>query len=74
LDKRYKVKLLTQEIKCHVVSIDRVVDTVSLDTVPALRRSVAKNEIAEVTIQARSSLVMDNYEKNLDQWPVCNHR
>jgi len=32
LDKRYEVKLLTQEVECQVVSIDRVVDAVSLDT------------------------------------------
>jgi bifunctional enzyme CysN/CysC len=54
IGKRYKVKLLTQEV---------VIDATSLDTSSGLRLSVVKNEVAEVTIQARSPLVMDNFEK-----------
>jgi bifunctional enzyme CysN/CysC len=61
--RRYKLKLLTQEIECQLVSVDRVIDATSLDTVSGLRLSVARNEVAEVTIQARSSLVMDNHDK-----------
>ena len=61
--RRYKVKLLTQEVECQLVSVDRVIDATSLDTVSGLRLSVARNEVAEVTIQSRSSLVMDNHDK-----------
>jgi bifunctional enzyme CysN/CysC len=63
LDKRYKIKLLTQEVECQLVSIDRVIDAISLDTATGLRRSVAKNEVAEITIQSRSPIVMDNYDR-----------
>jgi bifunctional enzyme CysN/CysC len=63
LDKRYKIKLLTQEEECRVVSIDRVIDAISLDTSTEIRRFVSKNEVAEITLQSRSPLVMDNYER-----------
>jgi bifunctional enzyme CysN/CysC len=63
LGKRYKVKLLTQEMECQLVSVDRVIDATSLDTFSGVRLSVVKNEVAEVTIQARSPLVMDNHDK-----------
>jgi sulfate adenylyltransferase subunit 1 len=57
------VKLLSQEVECQLVSVDRVIDATSLDTFSGLRLSVVKNEVAEVTIQARSPLVMDNHER-----------
>ena len=63
IGKRYNVKLLTQEIECQLVSVDRVIDATSLDTFSGVRLSVVKNEVAEVTIQARSPLVMDNHDK-----------
>jgi bifunctional enzyme CysN/CysC len=63
IGRRYKVKLLSQEVECQLVSVDRVIDATSLDTFSGLRLSVVKNEVAEVTIQARSPLVMDNHEK-----------
>jgi bifunctional enzyme CysN/CysC len=63
IGKRYKVKLLTQEVECQLASVDRVIDATSLETSSGLRLSVVKNEVAEVTIQTRSPLVMDNHEK-----------
>ena len=63
IGKRYNVKLLTQEIECQLVSVDRVIDATSLDTFSGVRLSVVKNEVAEVTIQTRSPLVMDNHDK-----------
>ncbi|HEY2122520.1 MAG TPA: adenylyl-sulfate kinase [Chthoniobacterales bacterium] len=63
IGKRYTVKLLTQEIECQLASVDRVIDATSLDTSTGLRLSVVKNEVAEVTIQGRSPLVMDNHDK-----------
>jgi bifunctional enzyme CysN/CysC len=62
LGKRYKVKLLTQAVDCQPVSIDRVIDATSLNTVPGSRRFVAENEVAEVTIESQASLVMDNHD------------
>jgi bifunctional enzyme CysN/CysC len=61
IGQRYKVKLLTQEVDCQMVSVDRVIDATSLDPISDLRLSVLKNEVAEITIQSRSPLVMDNH-------------
>jgi bifunctional enzyme CysN/CysC len=63
LSKKYKIKLLTQEIECQLASIDRVIDASSLEASTAIRRTVEKNEVAEVTIQSRGPLVMDNYDR-----------
>ena len=63
IGRRYTVKLMTQEIECQPASIDRVIDATSLETSTVPRLSVAKNEVAEVTIHARSTLVMDNHER-----------
>jgi bifunctional enzyme CysN/CysC len=63
IGKRYNVKLLTQEIECELVSVDRVIDATSLETFSGSRFSVAKNEVAEVTIQARAPIVMDNHDR-----------
>ena len=63
IGRRYTVKLLSQEVECQLVSVDRVIDATSLDTFSGLRLSVVKNEVAEVTIQTRSPIVMDNHDK-----------
>jgi bifunctional enzyme CysN/CysC len=63
LAKKYKIKLLTQEVECQLASIDQVIDASSLEASSAIRRTVEKNEVAEVTIQSRGPLVMDNYDR-----------
>ena len=63
LAKKYKIKLLTQEVECQLASIDRAIDASSLEASTAIRRTVEKNEVAEVTIQSRGPLVMDNYDR-----------
>jgi bifunctional enzyme CysN/CysC len=63
LGRRYKVKLLTQEVECRVASIDRVIDASSLETTSSIRRSVGRNEVAEITVQTRGPIVLDNYDR-----------
>jgi len=63
LGRRYKVKLLTQEVECQVASIDRVIDASSLETTSSIRRSVGRNEVAEITVQTRGPIVLDNYDR-----------
>jgi bifunctional enzyme CysN/CysC len=63
LGRRYKVKLLTQEIECQVASIDRAIDASSLETTSSIRRSVGRNEVAEITVQTRGPIVLDNYDR-----------
>ncbi|MBV9491084.1 MAG: adenylyl-sulfate kinase, partial [Verrucomicrobia bacterium] len=64
LGRAYRLKLLTQEVDCWVASIDRVIDASTLDTSSSIRRTVAKNEVAELTLQTRSLVAMDNYDVN----------
>ena len=62
---RYKLKLNTQELDCEIVSVDRIIDASTLETVgDNTRRHIAKNDVAEVTIQTRSPLVIDNHDRN----------
>lgn len=64
---RYKLKLTTQEVDCELVSVDRVIDASTLETVASdgggARRHVAKNDVAEITLQTRSPLVLDNHDR-----------
>jgi bifunctional enzyme CysN/CysC len=63
LGTKYKIKLLTQEVECQLASIDRVIDASTLEASPVIRRAIEKNEVAEVTIQTRGPLVMDNHDR-----------
>ena len=62
-NQRYKLKLTTQEIDAEIVSIDRVIDASTLETIAEPRKFIARNDVAEVTIQTRAPLVMDNHER-----------
>ena len=59
---RLRLKLATQNVDCEVASIDRVLDA-SRATVREGAASVAKNDVAEVTLQMRTPLVMDNHDR-----------
>lgn len=60
----YKLRLGTQEVDCEVISVDRVIDATTLETVGnGDNKSVAKNDVAEVTLQTRAPLVLDNHDR-----------
>lgn len=61
--RRYKLKVTTQEVEAEVVSIERVIDASTLDAVTG-RDFIAKNDVAEVTLQTRGPLVMDNHDRS----------
>jgi bifunctional enzyme CysN/CysC len=61
--RRYKLKLTTQEVEAELASIERVIDASTLDAVSG-RDFIAKNDVAEVIIQTRTPLVMDNHDRN----------
>jgi len=61
---RYKLKLATQELDAEVVSIDGVIDASTLETVTESRNHIARNDVAEVVIQTRGALAMDNHDKH----------
>ena len=61
---RYKLKLATQELDAEIVSVDRIIDASTLETVTEGRTHIARNDVAEVVIQTRGALVMDNHDQN----------
>ena len=67
----YKLKLATQELECQIASIERVIDASTL-AAPASRdgveegsaiRTVSRNDVAELTLQMRKPLVLDNHDR-----------
>jgi bifunctional enzyme CysN/CysC len=59
----YTVRVATQEVKCQVVTIERVLDSSTLEAATDAREEVARNEIGRITIQTRAPLVVDNYAR-----------
>ena len=64
LNARYKLKLATQELDAEIVAIDRIIDASTLETITEGRNHIARNDVAEVVIQTRGALVMDNHDQN----------
>lgn len=60
---RYRLKLVTQDVECHVVAVGNVIDAATLDSAPAQRAELRINEVAEVTLQTRAPLVLDNHDR-----------
>ena len=62
LNTTYLVRLGTREVECHVAAIHRIMDAndLSLDT-QAAKTAVQRNEVADITIQAKSPLAFDLY-------------
>lgn len=60
---RYRLKLVTQDVECHVVTIGNVIDAATLGVASADRAELRLNEIGEVTLQTRGPLVLDNHDR-----------
>jgi bifunctional enzyme CysN/CysC len=63
LGERIKLKLTTQELDAEIVSIEKLIDASTLDVISD-RQHIARNDVAEVTVQTRGALVFDNHERN----------
>ena len=61
---RTKIKLTTQELDAEIVSVEKIIDASTLDIAASGRDYIARNDVAEVTIQTRGPLVMDNADRN----------
>jgi bifunctional enzyme CysN/CysC len=59
LSKKYVLKLTTQEVECTIASISGVINTASLAKVGDVAREVAKNEVATVVFDLKSSVAFD---------------
>src|SRR5688572_30188790 len=64
MGERYKLKLATQELDAEVTSIERILDASTLETVGDGRDYIARNDVAEITVQTRGAMVMDNADRN----------
>lgn len=60
---RYRLKLVTQEVECHVAAVGKVIDAATLDSAATERTELRINEVAEVTLQTRAPLVLDNHDR-----------
>ncbi len=61
---RIKLKLTTQELDAEIVSIERIIDASTLDILESGRTHIARDDVAEVTLQTRGALVLDNHDRN----------
>lgn len=59
-NKKYKIKLATQEVDCELFSVNKVIDAVSLKNLP-LAEAISKNDVADVTLKTKSALCFDNF-------------
>jgi bifunctional enzyme CysN/CysC len=59
--KTYKLKLATQEVECHIESIDKVIDASTLETVSRKQNEifVGRHEVAELTLHTRKPIAFD---------------
>ena len=64
IGQRSKLKLTTQELDAEIVSIERIIDASTLETITGERGYIARNDVAEVTIQVRGALAFDNADRN----------
>ena len=60
--KRYKLKLVTQEVECEIKTLEEVVDASTVQTI-AGADSVRTNDAAKVVIHTRRPVAIDRFEK-----------
>lgn len=62
-NKKYKLKLVTQEVECEIVSIDKVIDATTLGELNDVEE-VKLNDVAQVTIKTREIISFDKFSDN----------
>jgi bifunctional enzyme CysN/CysC len=55
----YKLKLATQETECEIDSIQRVIDSATLEAIQRPESFVGRNEVAELTLRTRRPIAFD---------------
>jgi bifunctional enzyme CysN/CysC len=58
-DKTYKLKLATQEVECSIDSIERIIDSSTLETIARQEVRVDRNEVAELTLRTKHPVAFD---------------
>jgi bifunctional enzyme CysN/CysC len=57
--KTYKLKLATQEAECWIDSIQRLIDSSTLETIHRAEGFVGRNEVAELTLHVKRPVAFD---------------
>lgn len=72
-NKTYKLKLVTQEVEFEVLSINKVIDSATLENSGAIT-GIEKNQVGEVTIKAKSPICFDefNYLQSLGRFVIID--
>lgn len=70
----YSLRLATQDVKCEIVSIERVMDSSTLEAKRDGRGQLERNKIGRLTIQTRGPLVIDNHDRipNLGRFVIID--
>jgi bifunctional enzyme CysN/CysC len=55
----YKLKLATQEVECEIESIERLLDSSTLETIERAEEYVGRNEVAELSLRAKRPVAFD---------------
>lgn len=58
--KKYKLKLVTQEVECEIVAFNKVIDATTLGTYENAREAKT-NDVAEVTIKTKEKICFDKF-------------
>jgi bifunctional enzyme CysN/CysC len=61
--KSYKLKLATQEEECSIDSIERIIDSSSLETISRPEAFVGRNEVAELTLRTKRPIAFDVHDQ-----------
>ncbi|HEY8804137.1 MAG TPA: GTP-binding protein [Clostridium sp.] len=61
--KKYKIKLVTQEVECEVVAFNKVIDASTLGTYENALEAKT-NDVAEVTIRVKEKICFDKFSDN----------
>lgn len=62
-NKKYKLKLVTQEVECEIHSINKVIDATTLESLENAGE-VKVNDVAEIVIKTRDRVCFDKFEEN----------
>jgi bifunctional enzyme CysN/CysC len=57
--KTYKLKLATQEVECGIESLERVIDSSTLEPISRAEAFVGRNEVAELTLRTKRPVAFD---------------
>lgn len=62
-NKKYKLKLVTQEVECEIYEINKVIDATTLEEKENINE-VKINDVAEIIIKTKETLTFDKFNDN----------